>query len=164
MDPELIPLRDLHLPEMVGWWPLAPGWWFLIALASAGVLYLLYKQYLKWRSNAARRLALSELARLRQEYEQGADAQTLSKELSELLRRSMLAYAPRGEVAGLTGAGWLEWLDRGMDDRPFTEGSGRDLESLPYRRPESIENEADIAGLLDVVQRRLKTPLPEVAA
>lgn len=164
MDPELIPLRDLHLPEMVGWWPLAPGWWFLIALASAGVLYLLYKQYLKWRWNAARRVALAELARLRQAYEQGTDALVLAKALSELLRRSMLAYAPRGEVAGLTGPGWLEWLDRGLDDRPFTTGSGRNLESLPYVRPETIDNEADIAGLLDAVQRRLKTPLPEVAA
>ena len=38
MDPELLPLRDLHLPEMVGWWPLAPGWWFLIALAAAVIL------------------------------------------------------------------------------------------------------------------------------
>ena len=35
MDPEQIPLRDLHLPEAVGWWPLAPGWWVLIALAVA---------------------------------------------------------------------------------------------------------------------------------
>jgi hypothetical protein len=163
MDPELIPLRDLQLPDMVGWWPLAPGWWFLIVLASAGVLYLLYKQFLKWRWNAARRLALSELARLRQSYEQGADELILVKELSELLRRSMLAYAPRGEVAGLTGARWLEWLDRGLEGCPFTEGAGRNLESFPYRRPESLDDDADIKGLLDTVQRRLKTPLPEVS-
>ena len=163
MDPELIPLRDLHLPDMVGWWPLAPGWWFLIVLAAAGVLYLLYKQFLKWRWNAARRLALSELARLQQSYEQGTDALILAKEVSELLRRSMLAYAPRGDVAGLTGAGWLEWLDRGLEGRPFTEGAGRNLESLPYRRRESIDDDADIKGLLDAVQRRLKTPLSEVS-
>ncbi len=163
MDPELIPLRDLQLPDMVGWWPLAPGWWFLIVLASAGGLYLSYKQFLKWRWNAARRLALSELARLRQSYEQGTDALILAKELSELLRRSMLAYAPRGEVAGLTGARWLEWLDRGLEGCPFTEGAGRNLESFPYRRPESLDDDADIKGLLDAVQRRLKTPLSEAS-
>jgi hypothetical protein len=161
MDPEQLPLRDLHLPDAVGWWPLAPGWWFLIALAAAGFIYLLYKQYLAWRWNAARRLALSELRRIRTEYEAGADALTLAKELSELVRRSMLAYAPRGEMAGLTGDAWLEWLDRGLDEKPFTSGPGRHIESLPYQRPEKIDEETDISGLIDAVKLRLRTPLPE---
>ena len=43
MDPEQIPLRDLHLPDVVGLWPLAPGWWVLILLAAAGVVYFLFK-------------------------------------------------------------------------------------------------------------------------
>jgi hypothetical protein len=133
-------------------------------LAAAGLVYLLYKQFLVWRWNAARRVALAELSRLRSAYEQGADALSLAKELSELLRRSMLAYAPRGEVAGLTGDAWLAWLDRGLDDKPFTRGSGKDIESLPYRRPESVGDDADIAAMLDAVQARLKTPLPEVTA
>lgn len=160
MDPEQIPLRDLHLPEAIGFWPLAPGWWILIALAAAGVAYLLYKQFLKWRWNAARRLALRELSRVRNEFESGADALTLGKQLSELVRRSMLAYAPRGEVAGLTGDNWLAWLDQGMDSKPFTEGAGKTLESLPYQRPEKVADEIDISELIDVVQKRLKTPLP----
>jgi len=161
MDPEQIPLRDLHLPEAVGWWPLAPGWWLLIALAVAGLAYLSYKQYLKWRWNAARRVALGELARVRRDYEQGADAQALARELSELVRRSMLAYAPRSEVAGLTGAAWLEWLDRGLRDQPFTKGPGKTLESLPYQKPETVMIETDVAGLIDAVKTRLKTPLTE---
>jgi len=159
MDPEQIPLRDLHLPEAVGLWPPAAGWWLLIALAVAGVAYLLYKQFQKWRRNAARRLALRELKRVRVEFEKGADALTLAKELSELMRRGMLAYAPRAEVAGLTGDRWLEWLDQGLEDSPFAKGAGRNLESLPYRRPESIADDVDVAALIDVVHRRLKTPL-----
>jgi hypothetical protein len=164
MDPDQIPLRDLHLPEAVGWWPLAPGWWILIALAVAGLCYLAYKQFLKWRWNAARRIALAELSRVHRDYQQGADALALSKELSELVRRAMLAYAPRDEVAGLTGERWLVWLDQGLDDRPFTEGPGRNLESLPYRRPEAVGNDTDIANLIDVIRLRLKTPLMEGAA
>jgi len=160
MDPEQIPLRDLHLPDAIGLWPLAAGWWVLIALVVAGVGYLLYKQYLKWRWNAARRLALSELGRVRTAFESGADALTLGKELSELVRRSMLAYAPRGEVAGLTGDNWLAWLDRGLDDKPFTSGPGKTLESLPYQRPEKVADEVDISGLIDAVHQRLRTPLP----
>ena len=26
----LFHLRDLHLPDALGWWPLAPGWWVVI--------------------------------------------------------------------------------------------------------------------------------------
>jgi hypothetical protein len=159
MDPEQLPLRDLHLPEAVGLWPLAPGWWILIVLAAAGLGYLLYLQFQKWRRNAARRLALRELNRVRTAYEKGADALTLGKELSELVRRSMLAYAPRAEVAGLTGDRWLEWLDQDLDDKPFTQGAGKNLESLPYRRPEGIADEVDVAALIDAVHTRLKTPL-----
>ena len=98
---------------------------------------------------------------MRREYAQGADAIVLGKELSELVRRSMLAYAPRGDVAGLTGDAWLKWLDRGLDDAPFTAGAGRNLDTLPYQRPEKVQDEVDIAGLIDAVQQRLKTPLPE---
>ncbi len=161
MDPEQIPLRDLHLPEAVGLWPLAPGWWLLIALAVAGLVYLLYKQFQKWRWNAARRLALRELRRVRVEFEKGMDALTLGKALSELVRRSMLAYAPRSEVAGLTGDRWLEWLDQGLEGNPFTKGAGKNLESLPYQRPESIADEVDVSALIDAVHKRLKTPLGE---
>ena len=164
MDPEQIPLRDLHLPDPVGWWPLAPGWWVLIALAVAGIVYLLYRQYRRWRHNRLRRIALAELSRVYNNYRQGTDALTLAKDISELLRRAMLAYSPRAEVAGLTGEQWLAWLDRGLDDQPFTTGVGRNIESLPYQRPESIDDDTDISGLIDVVRRRISTPLPEVAA
>ena len=41
MDPEQIPLRDLHLPEAIGWWPLAPGWWLVIAIALVGIGYFI---------------------------------------------------------------------------------------------------------------------------
>ena len=161
MDPETLPLRDLHLPEAVGWWPLAPGWWLLIAMATAGIAYLLYLEFRKWRRNAARRVALGEFGRIRREYEAGADTLTVARELSALLRRGMLAYAPRAEVAGLTGDRWLDWLDRGLDDRPFTEGAGRSLETLPYRRPDRVADDTDLRGLMDAVGRRLRTPLPE---
>ena len=163
MDPEQIPIRDLHLPQAIGWWPLAPGWWVLIALAFAGICYLLYLAYRKWRWNAARRVALKELARVRGEYASGMDAVTLAIELSELLRRTMLAYAPRDEVARLTGQSWLQWLDQGLGDQPFSKGSGKSLDSLPYRDRTRVADEIDVDGLIKAVTRRLSTPLPESA-
>ena len=54
MDPEQIPLRDLHLPEAIGWWPLAPGWWVVVALVAGG-LYYLFRLYLRTRARGAAR-------------------------------------------------------------------------------------------------------------
>ena len=163
MDPTQIPLRDLHLPEMIGWWPLAPGWWFLIVLAFAGLAYLLYRSYAGWRRNAARRVALKELARIQKQYKSGVDEISLAIELSELLRRTMLAYAPRNEVAGLSGERWLQWLDQGLDAKPFSEGPGQNVESLPYRRPDAIEDDVDVQGLISAIKARLQTQLPAEA-
>lgn len=164
MDPEQIPLRDLHLPEAIGWWPLAPGWWMLMALAVFGLLYLLYRAWLRWRSNRPRRIALRELKKLRSDYRHGMDAISLSKQLSQLLRRAMLAYVSRDEVAGLTGQSWLEWLDRGLEGQPFTTGAGRLIGSLPYVRTDRSDAEIDIAAVMDAVRLRLQTPLEGVSA
>lgn len=163
MDPTQIPLRDLHLPEAIGWWPLAPGWWFLIVLAVAGIAYYAYRALRRWRHNAMRRVALRELTRIQKAYKSGVDEFSLAIELSELLRRTMLAYAPRHEVAGLTGEQWLHWLDQGLEEQPFSKGSGQNVESLPYRRPDRIEDDVDVEGLIDAIRTRLRTPLPAEA-
>ena len=159
MDPEQIPLRDLHLPEAIGWWPLAPGWWVVVALALVACGYLL-RLYLEKRSRgAARRHALQELSRLTAEFERHGDVIAFSSAMSELLRRTMLAYAPRSEVAGLTGDEWLAWLDRDLDRPRFQADAGRKLLELPYRRPGDDLSALDLVDLVAAVRQRLATPV-----
>lgn len=160
MNPEQIPLRDLHLPEAVGWWPPAPGWWLLLALLLAPAVYGLLSAWRAYRRNAPRRAALAELGQLHEAWAADHDVAALGVGISQLLRRAMLAYAPRAEVAGLTGKAWLEWLDRGLDDHPFSAGPGRYLAELPYRRPVD-RYDVDAPRLIETVRRRLATPLPE---
>ncbi len=165
MNPETLPLRDLHLPDPVGWWPLAPGWWILLALVLVALLLAWRVLHLRRRRNAARRLALAELARLVAAGAADRDLARLASALSQLLRRAMLAYAPRAEVAGLTGPAWLEWLDRGLEQQPFSCGPGRALSALPYRDPARAREhrDVDVEGLVEAVRRRLLTPLPEAS-
>lgn len=159
MDPKQIPLRDLHLPEVVGWWPLAPGWWFLIALALVALGYLLHR-YLRHRSQgAARRHALRQLEALTTEFERHGDAVAFSSNLSELLRRTMLAYAPRKDVAGLTGEDWLQWLDQDLDRPRFQGETGRKLLELPYRRPDDDVAALELVDVVAAVRQRLATPV-----
>jgi hypothetical protein len=161
MNPEDIPLRDLHLPAEIGWWPLAPGWWLIIALVLLGLVMLVRRALAARKLSAARRYALGELERLVAEYRHSNDAVGLGVGLSALLRRTMLAYAPRRDVAGLTGEDWLRWLDRDLDKPHFRSGSGRSLIELPYRDRQIGAAPADIDALIDAVRTRLRTPIGE---
>ena len=159
MDPEQIPLRDLHLPEPIGWWPLAPGWWVIIALVVVAAIFLARALLRKRRRSAARRHALKQLAALTQDFEQHGDVVAFSRAMSELLRRTMLAYAPRSDVAGLTGDEWLAWLDRDFDKPRFKGDVGRKLLEFPYRRPDDQLSALDIADLVAAVRQRIATPV-----
>jgi hypothetical protein len=159
MDPTQIPLRDLHLPDTVGWWPLAPGWWILAALALAGIGWLVRRYLAAHARGAARRHALQRLQALTAAYEEHRDAVRFSAELSALLRRTMLAYAPRREIAGLTGDAWLAWLDRDFDRPRFRTGTGRKLLALPYRRHDDDLAAMDIVDVVALVRQRLATPV-----
>ena len=159
MDETALPLRDLHLPDAIGWWPLAPGWWVVVAILGAVLGYILLRTYRRWQFNAPRRYAMRELARYEAEYLEHRNPVMLGKELSELLRRGMLAYAPRDEVAGLTGGDWLAWLDRGMPLPYFHTEGGKSLLNLPYRDADGDFSDIDISALLAAVRMRLSVPL-----
>ena len=158
MDNTELPLRDLHLPDPIGWWPLAPGWWFVLFVVATVVGYLVWRAFTRWQDNAARRFALRELARYEAEYVEHRNPVTLARQLSELLRRGMLAYAPRDEVAGLTGEAWLQWLDRGMPLPYFHTEGGKSLLQLPYRDPAGDFSNVDVDALLSAVRMRLSVP------
>lgn len=159
MDPEQIPLRDLHLPEAISWWPLAPGWWVLIVLAVV-LLFVLLRLYLRKRArSAARRHALRQLDQLTADFERHRNAVTFSSDVSELLRRTMLAYAPRREVAGLTGDAWLAWLDQDLDQPRFQTAAGKKLLEMPYRRPDESVSAMDLVDVVAAVRQRLATPV-----
>jgi hypothetical protein len=159
MDPLQIPLRDLHLPSTIGWWPFAPAWWAVIVLVAFGLGWLL-RTFLRTRAQgAARRHALRQLEKLDANYMQHGDAVLFGTELSELLRRTMLAYAPRRDVAGLTGEAWLAWLDQDMREPMFVAGVGKSLIELPYRAATSDVSGIDVDALRDAVRSRLQTPV-----
>ena len=159
MDPTQIPLRGLHLPDSIGWWPLAPGWWIVIALSIAGLLFLARRMVGRRRESAARRHAIRQLEKSTSAFAEHGDTVRLGKEVSEILRRTMLAYAPRSEIAGLTGDAWLEWLDRDLPEPKFSNGPGRRLLDLPCRRPGAVGESVDIGGMLVAVHQRLRTPV-----
>lgn len=120
-DPaDLSNLRDIVVPPEVALWPPAPGWWILLAGGIAMAAIFAGMIVTRYRRNAYRRAALVAL--------DTADA----GDISSILKRVALAAWPRTEVASLTGAEWLAFLDRTARSNVFTQGAGRDLEGLAF--------------------------------
>lgn len=130
MNPDL-PLRDIHIPAPVGWWPPAQGWW-LLAICIPALLALLFWLYKRLTRQTAVKAAKRELAALRQNAALD-DRQKLAA-LSVLFRRTAVSLFPRADTASLTGEAWLAFLQRPLQDTRFTEGAGRLLLDAPYRR------------------------------
>lgn len=126
-------LRDIHLPDGISWWPLAPGWWIMLSiiLLSLAVGIFLYRRKQRRRMHRA---ATHEFANIKVAYAQHGDVQQLVKALSVWLRRVCLSFYPRVDVAGLTGQAWLEFLDNNLSTMQFSEGAGQVLISAPYQQ------------------------------
>ena len=138
LDPTQLPLRDIHLPNPVSWWPPAPGWWILAAVALGLVVFA----WVRHRRGARHRAALRALDDVASQLQSGADPVTSMQQVSEVLRRFAMTITPdTGEVAGLTGNEWLDFLDDRWEPNAFGEGSGRRLLTGPYSRAGALGRE-----------------------
>jgi hypothetical protein len=123
-------LRDIYYPMPIPIWPLAVGWYCLMGLG----LFLFALTFLIWnkksKRNKLRKIVLRRLAELQNQQQH---THNISRELSMLLKRVVLANYPRHEVAGLHGEAWLQFLDKTSVTKGFSEGPGRLLIVSPYQ-------------------------------
>ncbi|MGB0669190.1 MAG: DUF4381 domain-containing protein [Porticoccaceae bacterium] len=125
-DP-LAELRDIHLPDSVSAWPLAPGWWLLIFVACAGLTALLIAYTRRRRARLYRRQALLQL----QQIEQHADNQMAA--LLELLKQTVNSAYPNQRYSSLTINAFFTFLQQSCPAAPFANLPAN-LESLLYAK------------------------------
>lgn len=143
VDFSQLPLRDIHLPGEVAWWPLAPGWWLLLALGLGALAYVALRHYRYRRQRAALRAIAGITARL----ENGDEPVDCLRDLSSILRRFVMTIAEPGEaqtVPGLTGPRWLDYLDAHWTGGSFRAGAGRMLLDAPYAPQHTVGREQAI--------------------
>lgn len=146
MNPDIasIPIRDIHLPDSVSWWPLAPGWWITLGLLvlAAAVVYIL--KVVKERQQMGKQ-SMEEFSLLVSRYQQDRDARSLLSDVSQLLRRVSITQYDEHNVAGLTGDAWLAFLDETMADQKngrttsFSSELGTYLIAAQYQKASSID-------------------------
>lgn len=136
---DAIPLRDIHLPGAVSWWPPAPGWIVLILLAGvlAGLAWVL------WRRGGVRRRALIDLASIEADFARHGDDRALVRDVSTLLRRVCLTYHPRTSVASVTGKAWRDILHSVAGSKhALPDKIAWQVVHAPYDPNEPVEPEA----------------------
>ncbi|MDO6594704.1 DUF4381 domain-containing protein [Neptuniibacter sp. 1_MG-2023] len=133
MDYSQIPLRDMQMPEAIGWWPLAYGWWVVLIIVLISLVYL--ARYLRKKLSDPRRYALRELKSIEQAYSQHQDTNQLIMQSNSLLKRLALSLYPREQVASLSGDNWCQFL---QDTGGVSVEVARELLAKgPYQRQRS---------------------------
>lgn len=153
-DDPVAGLINIPLPTAVSLWPQTWTSRIAVALLLAGMVAAVVWFVRRWHANRYRRAALAELDHvLRSTAEK--DAVSTADALALLVRRTALAIFPRETIAPLSGAAWLDFLDRSYDGHEFSQGARRALGLAPYA-PYSVAA-ADVAPLADLVRRWIRT-------
>lgn len=128
MTAPLDKLHDFYQPPPPAWTPQTAGWYVVFAIAGLLVLWMAIHFARKWFANRYRREALRELALLP------------SDQFSTLLKRTALAAWPREQVASLSGAAWLEFLNKAAGGSMFERAPGNCIEEIALR-PSTLSSE-----------------------
>ena len=120
MTAPLDTLHGFYEPPPPSWTPQTVAWYCTFALAAIAATCALVWMIRKRIRDRYRREALHALETTR------ADG------FSALLKRTALSAWPRDEVASLSGAAWLHFLDHAMTDSGFLVSPGNRVEAIAF--------------------------------
>jgi len=135
-----LPLRDIHLPDPVSWWPPAMGWWLLLLLGIVLVwgIFLLVR---KLKKPILKKSAKAEIDKVLEEYSRQGDKLVLIQNLSIALRRIGISYLPRNEVAGLSGQEWYNRINQLVRNDRLTDETVQLLSTGPYQKTPELNDD-----------------------
>ncbi len=145
-----LPLRDIHLPETVSWWPPAIGWWLLAGLIII-IILLLPKLYRYIKYKPLNKVATAAYKKIINDYQQQPNNQQLLQSLSKLLRQISMSYQGRATSAHLTGKQWVQQLNALTKENYFGHNVQQLLTQAPYQ--ETTLSNADIQPLIAATEK-----------
>ena len=120
-QPLELPLRDIHIPDAIGLWPPAIGWWILAILIPI-MLYLLWRSVRFITRKTALKSAKKQFKMLKINSDLTAQQRLIN--VSQLMRRTAISLETNKSVAGLTGQGWLTFLNSSLKTPVFNHDLG----------------------------------------
>jgi len=144
-------LKDIPAPPPVSYAPQTPGWWVVGGLILLGLLVYAFFRWRRWRRNRYRREAQAALDAIERAANEAATRKEALAALPALVKRTVLAWAPRQQVAPLSGDAWLRYLDGTYPQGGFVQGPGRQLDALAYGNGDIGKDE--LAALMALLHR-----------
>lgn len=108
-------LRDIHLPEPISWWPLAPGWWLLIISGGLLLAWLIRFFYRRYSARLYRRQALKKLHQLTL----AGNSQQQLRQLFELLKQTANSAYPGHQPGSQSIEQFIGFLQSSCDSAVF---------------------------------------------
>ena len=102
-------LRDAQVPDAVSWWPLAIGWWVLIALFVIGLTLTTKAIYKRHYRNVYRKIAVKELDYHFTIWQNHAENGAYLQAANTILKRSCSHFGD--DAISLSGKQWLTHLN-----------------------------------------------------
>ncbi|WP_440875528.1 DUF4381 domain-containing protein [Thalassotalea sp. PLHSN55] len=128
-------LKDISLPTAVHNYPIAPGWWALLFIILAVLVFLIIQYKKRQAQYKCQKLALAQLA------ENNLD----NEAIVGLLKWAALSYFPRRKVASLFGESFQQFLIANLPEAKqatFKELSHTGFQGL-YHSPTSMMKNVD---------------------
>lgn len=131
-------LPPLMLPDTIGWWPLALGWWLVIAVTITVVSLLTYAAYRHHRQGRLRRATQKLAKQYWSDYETHLDADAYLVQMVQLIRRFCLHQYNDALLIRSSGKQWLQQLDN-LLDTPLLNNTNGELLLTIYQPPLSSD-------------------------
>lgn len=156
MNPQdpLAQLRDIHLPEPISWWPLAPGWWLITVIVFTMLFFSVRWLIKRQANNCYRKEALQYLAQI--PTNQPNDPLAQCQEILNLLRRTAKTAYPQLALESDLTSIMLARLNQCCKNIVFDVTLQQKLSELPYQANPEIPK-ALLLQFFDATQQWLKT-------
>lgn len=150
-------LKDIQPPAEPAWWLIPPAQMLAIGLIAT----LISCTWFVVRHKRANRLAIlaeQDLKRVESAFENSSDTRQLAIDLSKWLKQVSIMAFPERQAQGLTGTGWLQFLDETLGDNRFSAGTGKLFGEMIY----SENPDADSDQLIELCQHWLIAVKPRL--
>ena len=133
-------LKDIHLPQEVGLWPLAWGWWVLLIIVIAVITLSVIWLVKRHKMRLAKRQSIEALQQL------SAEHTDWPQQVNALLKRAAMVYFPQGTVEPLHSSHLVEFLTTKLpaDKQASAKHNFERLQTSLYERKPSLGEFAEI--------------------
>ncbi|MEM9102232.1 MAG: DUF4381 domain-containing protein [Pseudomonadota bacterium] len=157
MPDPLAQLKDIHLPEPIHWWPLAPGWWLVLLVIVVLICFVIYR----WRRHKKVSTSIvthlqTDFDRIQRIYRQQGNDDVMLKQMLLLMKTVAIHTYGRRKTAALTGTAWSQFLTQEFPQIVLTPATRECIEKGLYAPNIICEGDIFFAQSSQVIEAMIK--------